>query len=533
MRPPRIAPLLMLLMLMALGLGACEEKVSEPGIHIYTSDSLRGTIGDTLRFAGTYSGDPSDVARHQWDFNSDGIFDATWVNEGQDWAEVFFSHIYSRADDYTATLQVTTVQNRLYRATTRAIVTDGLPLLSASVPDSVGCGESFSLIGHVTDDAGNRAFWDLRGDGSAELSQTYTDSLTLVLVASFAEPGRYQVDFGASDNDNHVERLSFTIVVGEAPYWTSGADLLEARADHAAAAFDGRLYVFGGRHGRGVVGSTEIYDPFSDTWTPGAPLPTPRWGAKAVAVADRIYVLGGVTQADSIFPSVEIYEPATDSWTVFDPQLPKHRMPSLKRGFAALKVGGTTACCDSIMLFGGMGAAGINDTTLIYATASDSFSMDRTHFMQETRAWLGGATAWNTPAELDGRLYAVGGTADGATPSSRVESYDPFSDFWRLQPAMPSARVAPAVAFLAGKLYVLGGSTTGSGASAVAEVYSLAEEAWDGLPALPLPRSGATALVLPGEERIYLIAGATPATSTYHVEGSRDLQILIPWRCSP
>jgi len=263
-----------------------------------------------------------------------------------------FEHIYARADDYTATLQVTTVQNRLYRATTRAIVTDGVPQLSASVPDSVACGEIFSLIGHAARRRRQPRLLDLRGDGSAELSQTYTDSLTLVLETSFDEPGRYTLVFGASDNDNHVERLSFTLIVGGAPYWLQGADLLEARADHAAAALAGRLYVFGGRHGRGVVGSTEIYDPLSDTWTPGAPLPTPRWGARAVAMEDRIYVLGGVTQADSIFPSVEIYEPAADSWTVFAPQLPKHRMPSKKRGFAALKVGGTTACCDSILLFG-------------------------------------------------------------------------------------------------------------------------------------------------------------------------------------
>jgi len=531
MRAQRIA--LPLLLAIALGLGACEEKLEEPGIHVLTFDSLRGTIGDTLLFGGRYTGNPADVARHQWDFNSDGIFDATWVNEGQDWPLVFFRHIYARAAEYTATLQVTTVQNRLYRATTRAVVTDGVPQLSASVPDTVDCGESFTLIGHAADDAGNRAFWDIGGDGSAELSQTYTDSVTLAYAASFAEPGRYTVVFGASDNDNHVERLSFTVTVGGAPYWTSGASLDEARADHAAAAHDGRLFVFGGRHGRGVVASTEIYDPVGDSWSPGAPLPTPRWGARAVAMNERIYVLGGVTQADTVFPSVEIYEPATDSWTVFDPPLPKHRMPSLKRGFAALKVGGITACCDSILLFGGMGAGGINDTTLIYSTERDSFSMDLTHFMQETRAWLGGVTAWNTPAELDGRLFGVGGSTDGATPSSRVEAYDPFSDFWRVQPSLPTARLAPAVAVSGGKLYVLGGATGTSGASAVAEVYSLSGEAWDALPPLPLPRSGATALVLPGLERIFLIAGATPATSTYHVEGSRDLQILVPWRCEP
>lgn len=531
MRALRIA--LPLLLAIALGLGACEEKLDEPGIHVLTADSLNGTIGDTLFFGGRYTGNPGDVARHQWDFNSDGIFDDTWVNEGQDWPQVFFRHIYSRADEYTATLQVTTVQNRLYRATTRAVVTDGLPQLSASVPDTVGCGEIFTLTGHAADDAGNRAFWDIGGDGSAEISQTYTDSITIDYAASFAEPGRYTVVFGASDNDNHVERLTFTVVVGAPPYWTQGAALDEARADHAAAAYDGRLFVFGGRHGRGVVASTEIYDPVSDSWTTGAPLPTPRWGARAVAVNDRIYVIGGVTQADTIFPRVEIYEPGLDSWTVFDPPLPKHRMPSRKRGFAALEVGGITACCDSILLFGGMGVSGINDTTLIYNTERDSFSMDLTHFMQETRAWLGGATAWNSPAQLDGRLYAVGGSTDGATPSSRVESYDPFSDFWRVQPALPTARLAPAVAFLGGKLYVLGGATGNSGASAIAEVYSIGEEDWDALPALPYPRSGATALVLPGVERVFLVAGATPATSTYHVEGSRELQILVPWRCEP
>ncbi|MCB9516561.1 MAG: hypothetical protein R3C71_11955 [Candidatus Krumholzibacteriia bacterium] len=515
---------------LALFLGACEEKVSTPGVHVITPDSLRGTIGDTLVFLGVYTGAPGDVARHSWDFNSDGIFDAEWVNPGFGGDSVAVIHTYSRADDYVATLQVTTVQNRLYRATTPVAVTDGVPLLTASAPDTVACGETFTLVGHAEDDAGRRAFWDLGGDGNAELSQTYTDSITLALDVTYDEPGRYLVVFGASDNDAHVERLTLTVIVGSPPAWVSGASLAEARADQAAAAWNGRLYVFGGRHGRGVVGSTEIYDPGSDSWSAGSPLPSPRWGARALTMGDLIYVMGGVTVTDSVFPKVEIYDPAADSWTTF-PDLPKHRMPTRKRGFAALRVGGTTACCDSIMLFGGIGATGINDTTLIYNTVNDSFSMDVTHFMGQTRAWLGGATAWDTPEQLDGKLFSVGGTTDGATPSARIESYNPFSDFWRNEMAMPTARVAPAAAFLEGKLYVLGGSTGVSGASDVGEVYSLAQERWDALPALPAPRSGASAVELEG--RIYLIAGATPATSTYHVEGSRDLQILLPWRCGP
>ena len=131
---------------LALFLGACEEKVSTPGVHVITPDSLRGTIGDTLVFLGVYTGAPGDVARHSWDFNSDGIFDAEWVNPGFGGDSVAVIHTYSRADDYVATLQVTTVQNRLYRATTPVAVTDGVPLLTASAPDTVACGETFTLV---------------------------------------------------------------------------------------------------------------------------------------------------------------------------------------------------------------------------------------------------------------------------------------------------------------------------------------------------------------------------------------------------
>ena len=60
-------------------------------------------------------------------------------------------------------------------------------------------------------------------DSSTEISETYTDSITLTLPVSFDEPGRYTVVFGASDNDNHVERLTLTVVVGEPPTWRVGA----------------------------------------------------------------------------------------------------------------------------------------------------------------------------------------------------------------------------------------------------------------------------------------------------------------------
>jgi hypothetical protein len=521
------------LLLLGLCLGACDERVSLPEEHLITADSLRATVGDTLLIWAIYTGDPSDVARFAWDFQSDGILDFEFSNLGEDYEGVGIEYIYNRADDYVATLQVTTVRNRLLRATTPVTITDENPVISAEVPDSVACGETFELVGWASDDAGRRVYWDLGGEGAADFSADFSDSVTLLAEGSYDEPGIYTMVFGASDNDGNLERLEFEMVVGTPPVWSSGAAMSAARADLAAAVVDDRIYVFGGRHGRGVVGSVEIYDPGADSWSFGAALPTPRWGAEAVVKGQDIYVIGGVTQADTVFPMVEIYHTDSDSWTTFDPGQAKNVMPILKRGFAAIAVGETSAAGDSIMLVGGMAAGAVIDTTVIYSTVNDSFSVDRTptHFPAEGRAWLDAVTAWNDEGQTDGKLFTVGGTADGALPSARVESYQPLSDFWRNEDAMPTARIAPAATYHAGQLYVMGGGMGSSGASDLVEVFSLQREIWEILPAIPEARSGAVALVV--ADRIYLVGGATSTTSPYHVEGSRTLQILDPWRCGP
>lgn len=522
------------LFLLMLVLGACEERVSEPGIHLIVEpEEQRATIGDTLRFLGIYTGEPTDVARHSWDFNSDGIFDYVWENFEEEGDSIFVSHIYNRADEYTATFQVSTVQNRLYRATSPVTITDQLPMISAELPESVACGETFEIVGRASDDAGRRAFWDFGGDGSSDYSETFVDSIVLAVETSFDEPGHYTLVFGASDNDGHVEKLEFEMVVGTPPAWSQGADMSQARADFAAVAEGGLIYTFGGRHGRGVVSSVEIYDPVADSWSFGSSLPTPRWGAGAVERNGDIYVIGGVTQADTVFPQVEVYHPGSDTWTTFDPGVAKHRMPIAKRGFAALRVGGQTAFGDSIMVMGGMAGGAVNDTTLFYYMANDSFSVDvaPTHFPLQGNAWLSAVTVWDDDAQLDGRFFTVGGTPDGASPNDHMESYDPSFDFWRNEQAMPTARIAPAAVYHDGMIYVLGGGEGATGASDVGEVYSLQRERWDALPPLPQPRSGAAAVELGG--RIYLVGGATETSSPYHVEGSRNLQILEPWRCAP
>ncbi len=126
--------------------------------------------------------------------------------------------------------------------------------------------------------------------------------------------------------------------------WYEIAPLREARQFHAATfGRDGRLYVFGGVASAGGIGSrpgesdaswerrnaldikaantslasVEIYDPKSETWTTGRPMPTPRQAMGAALGADgKIYVVGGTKAYSTPDPvdTVEIYDPATDRW---------------------------------------------------------------------------------------------------------------------------------------------------------------------------------------------------------------------------
>ncbi len=66
------------------------------------------------------------------------------------------------------------------------------------------------------------------------------------------------------------------------------------------ATVGGKVYVFGGLTGTETESSytlniTQIYDPATNTWTAGAPMPTARYLCTAAVVNDKIYVMGGRT----------------------------------------------------------------------------------------------------------------------------------------------------------------------------------------------------------------------------------------------
>ena len=234
--------------------------------------------------------------------------------------------------------------------------------------------------------------------------------------------------------------------------------------DHIqSVTLDGSVYSIGGLRrvsGRPKpsVGSVWIYDPSTDTFTSGVPMPAGRErGAGGVAVwRGRIYYFGGLHDGVAT-PWVDVYDPAapTDPWT----SLPD--MPRARDHFHAAVVGGRMYAIggrqgDRLTPFG------FNDA---YGFA--------------TGTWTTGLAELPTPrggyasAVVQGRILIIGGEGAGlAYPT--VEAYDPASDTWMTLADMPTARHGIQAVRWHRRVFVAdGGALSGGGAPTdVTEVFT-------------------------------------------------------------
>jgi N-acetylneuraminic acid mutarotase len=81
--------------------------------------------------------------------------------------------------------------------------------------------------------------------------------------------------------------------------WSVRAPMPKARGGLAAAAFNNRLYAFGGEFfgaHSGVYKEAWVYDPFTDSWQAVTAMPVPRHGLGAVTLTDGIHLIGGATR---------------------------------------------------------------------------------------------------------------------------------------------------------------------------------------------------------------------------------------------
>lgn len=290
-----------------------------------------------------------------------------------------------------------------------------------------------------------------------------------------------------------------TAAPGEAG-WVYGGAAPIALTEVAAAAHDGRIWVAGGLDGQGrAVDRVQIYDPVTDSWVAGPPLPDGRHHAALVSDGDALLLIGGYTDDGFGRPTDTVWRLREDGgWSPEQP-LPEPRAA----GAAAWNGKG------QVMYGGGVGPAGVVGDV----------------FVQEDGAWRL-LTALSRPREHLAATSSGSGSVSflgGRDASGNLGTVDLVSAEGVVGRAedLPTARGGIA-AFSAGALgdCVVGGEGPDGTFGAV---ECIGATTMTTLPGLAVPRHGLGAVVLDGRAYV-LLGGPRPGLTVSDVVEVLDLR---------
>jgi len=198
--------------------------------------------------------------------------------------------------------------------------------------------------------------------------------------------------------------------------WATLKPLPSKLSGYALAAFEGKLYLFGGWDGHNYHAEIWQYDPDLDRWSAKSPMPTVRAFADA-AVPERqgrIYVIGGENTSGALTAN-ESYNPAEDDGSG-RPWSTKAPLPAPSSHLAVATTGRT------IFVIGGSNA---EKQLLQYSVALDLWKPDALPIepLRDLRA----------EANID-KLYLIGGQNSGASSDKAYEYQASYSVFLPLKP---------------------------------------------------------------------------------------------------
>lgn len=138
----------------------------------------------------------------------------------------------------------------------------------------------------------------------------------------------------------------------ESNLWTDLPPMSTARRGHESVMIEGKLYVVGGEGATGNLGSGEVYDFTSRTWSPIATLNRPRAYATNVLTRSTsgnplwLVVSGQNTSTGEMAPS-EVYDVQANRWTVLDDSfglsLPRFGLTGVTVGENFYALGGSSS----------------------------------------------------------------------------------------------------------------------------------------------------------------------------------------------
>ncbi len=107
--------------------------------------------------------------------------------------------------------------------------------------------------------------------------------------------------------------------------WETKAPMATGRTGLQANLVNGKIYLIGGQLPSSTVSPSsenDVYDPDTDSWSEMAPLPNPVISVASAVLDNKIYLIGG---SNGPLPQnkgvklVQIFDPATNNWTMGTP----------------------------------------------------------------------------------------------------------------------------------------------------------------------------------------------------------------------
>lgn len=229
--------------------------------------------------------------------------------------------------------------------------------------------------------------------------------------------------------------------------FSPGPSMRDSRVTHTATAITsgpnaGKILIAGGdgcsfargRSDCGILASTELYNPATNTFVSGPPMSVARESATATVIASgpnagKILIAGGFGDSHTPLSSTELYDPATNRFT------PGPTMKVARRCHTATVIAsGPNA--GMILIAGGEGAAESGSSYLgsteIYSPLTNTFAAGPT---MKVPRFEDTATAITSGPNAGMILIAGGASYTGVLPSA--ELYDPATNQFAPPPNTP------------------------------------------------------------------------------------------------
>jgi N-acetylneuraminic acid mutarotase len=228
--------------------------------------------------------------------------------------------------------------------------------------------------------------------------------------------------------------------------WTPLEPMAHARSYFAAAAWNEKIFVFGGVINADLSrDDVEMYDINLGTWVPRKKMPGKLCSMTAVTLGDKIYLIGGSTAlSTSALSSVYEYDPVLDTFIAIA------SLPVPKMAHASAVLG------NDIYVIGG-GAAALGQL----------FNSVEKYNPSNGEGWVAVAPL-NTPTglltadTLDGKIYAIGGAFDNTLEGlATIQVFDPASlgSWTQLDANLQQGRARHGSGVINGNIYVMGGAS--------------------------------------------------------------------------